>query len=169
MTPSRVVKVNREAGIEEPFASFDRGEMDRVDVFRKLKGKKFEYFLVPIYPYQINGVRAFPNAPDRAIIAHKDEADWEIVDGTFEFLFSIAIHDYIEIIRSGDDRIAGYFKGVDRQGGQLTISQHDDLENKVPGIGTRKLLSFKKFTIDRLGRKFEVSSEVRTWRGKACT
>jgi hypothetical protein len=34
------------------------------------------------------------------------------------------------------------------------------------GIGLKTLASFKKFTVDRLGRKFEVVREQRTWRGK---
>jgi hypothetical protein len=36
-------------------------------------------------------------------------------------------------------------------------------------VGARTLHSLKKFQIDRLGRKFEIKREKRTWHGVVCT
>lgn len=148
----------------------DRGDMARVDVFRKANTKgKIGFYLVPIYPHQIANTQKWPDPPNRAIVAHKEEGDWTIVDDSFEFLFSLSIHDYVEVAKSDGVLIAGYFKGVDRAGAQVTLAEHSDLQSQTRGIGSKTLFSFKKFTVDRLGRKSEVSHEVRTWRGKACT
>jgi CRISPR-associated endonuclease Csn1 len=39
----------------------------------------------------------------------------------------------------------------------------------IRSIGVKTLSSFRKFSIDRVGRKSEIPREVRTWRGEACT
>jgi CRISPR-associated endonuclease Csn1 len=148
----------------------DRGDMARVDVFRKLnKRGRPNYYLVPIYPHQIAMPDKFPSPPDRAIVAHKEENEWTAIDNTFEFLFSLSLHDFVEVTKPDGEAIAGYFKGVDRAGGSITLADHCNLQAQTRGIGTKLLADFRKFTIDRLGRKFEVPRELRTWRGKVCT
>lgn len=164
------VATDKKVAIELSGGAVDRGEMARVDVFRKSnKRGKVGYYLVPIYPHQVADPQKWPDPPNRAIVAHKEETEWTPIDSTFEFLFSLSIHDYIEVAKSDGVFIAGYYKGVDRGGAQITVARHNDLESQTRGIGSKTLLAFKKFTVDRLGRKFEVSREVRTWRGKACT
>lgn len=145
----------------------DRGDMARVDVFKK-KGKKgkWEFYVVPIYPHQI---ATMDTPPNRAVTAAKPELEWPIIDDSFEFAWSLGNMDYIEVIKSDGEILEGYFRGLDRTTGAFGISPHIANDDVTKGIGTRTLSSFKKFSIDRLGRKFEVSREVRTWRGKACT
>ena len=148
----------------------DRSDMTRVDVFNKTKKSgKPSFFLVPIYPFQIMGGEDWETAPNRAILAHKPENEWPEVEASFEFMFSLTLHEYIEVVKSDGQIVEGYFKGVDRAGSSITVSDHNNLQNQSRGIGSKTLSSFKKFRIDRLGRKFEVLREVRTWRGKACT
>ena len=36
-------------------------------------------------------------------------------------------------------------------------------------IGTKTLSTFEKYAVDRLGRRFLIERETRTWRGVACT
>lgn len=164
------VATDKKVAIEINNGAVDRGDMARVDVFRKKNKKgKVGYYLVPIYPHQIADPRKWPEPPSRAIVAHKEEDEWTPIDGTFDFLFSLSIHDYVEVAKSDGVLISGYYKGVDRAGAQVTVAQHNDLQSQTRGIGSKTLSDFKKFTIDRLGRKFEVPREVRTWRGKACT
>lgn len=164
------VATDKKIAIELSGGAVDRGDMARVDVFKKSNKKgKVGYYLVPIYPHQVADPQKWPQPPNQAIVAHKEEREWTPIDGTFEFLFSLSIHDYIEVAKSDGVCIGGYYKGVDRAGAQITLAQHNDLQSQTRGIGSKTLFAFKKFTVDRLGRKFEVSREVRTWRGKACT
>lgn len=147
----------------------DRGVMARVDVFRKKnKKEKWEFYVVPIYPHQI---ATMSDPPNRAVVAYKADDEWTSIDDSFEFLWSLNAMSYIEITKPNGDFIEGYFRGLHRGTGAANVSTHQTLDKQgaSDGIGLKTLSEFKKFTIDRLGRKFEVSREVRTWRGKACT
>jgi CRISPR-associated endonuclease Csn1 len=158
------IETKDKVAVELNGGTVDRGDMARVDVFRK-KNKKGKWEL-PIYPHQI-ATRAEP--PDQAVTAAKPESEWPTLDHSFEFAWSLGNLDYVEAIKSGGEIIEGYFRGMDRATGAIGISPHLTNTEIAKGIGARTLLSFKKFTVDRLGRKFEVSREVRTWRGKVCT
>jgi CRISPR-associated endonuclease Csn1 len=77
---------------------------------------------------------------------------------------------FVEIQHDVADVAAGYFRSIDISKARISLTPHqsNDNEDEVR-IPPTKMLRFRKFTVDRLGRKFEVSREVRTWRGKACT
>jgi CRISPR-associated endonuclease Csn1 len=145
----------------------DRGDMARVDVFRKddAKGRP-RFYLVPIYPHQIVSMQAPPN---RAVDAGKAEAVWTTIDATYSFLFGLFGNSYLEIAKSDGEVIEGYFKGLDRSVAAVAISDHRDPLMKKTGIGTRTVLSLRKFQVDRLGRRYEIKAETRTWHGVACT
>ena len=146
----------------------DRGDMARVDVFRKKNNKgKWEYYVVPIYPHQI---ATMDQPPNRAVKGGGgDEAQWPMLDGSAEFLWSLHSNSFIEMIKPDGEAIEGYFRSLDRNTGAVTISPQITSAESRKGIGLKTLSSFKKFTVDRLGRKFEVQRELRTWRGKVCT
>ena len=123
--------------------------MVRVDVFEK--GGK--YYLVPIYSWQVaKGI-----LPDRAIIAFKDEEDWQLIDDSFNFKFSLHPNDLIEVITK-KARIFGYFASCHRGTGNINIRIHD-LDHKIgkngilEGIGVKTALSFQKYQIDELGKE----------------
>jgi CRISPR-associated endonuclease Csn1 len=142
--------------------------MARVDVFRKKnKNSKWEFYAVPIYPHQVATMQV---PPIRAVVAYKPDAEWTLLDDSFEFLWSLNAMSYVEITKSNGEFIEGYFRGLHRGTGAANVSVHFTLgkEGASDGIGVKTLSDFKKFTVDRLGRKFEVKREVRTWRGKAC-
>lgn len=148
----------------------DRGDMVRVDVFSKPNKKGVaQFYLVPIYPHQIADFGSFPTAPDRAVVAYATEENWTPIDKNYKFEFSIYGNSLLEIAKSGGDVIVGYFKGLDRSTGAISIAAQHDPQNMKRGIGAKTLSSFRKLRIDRMGTITKVSQEVRTWHGVACT
>lgn len=154
-----------------------RSNMVRVDVFSKPdKHGRDKFYLIPIYPHQIMDKQQFPEPPMRAIVANKLEADWEQIDASFNFRFSLYPRCYLEVVKPDGSIFEGYFSGAHSGTGALTLfnpnnknSFIDDLGRKMEGIGARTLLTIKKYSVDRFGNRSEVKSEVRTWRGAVCT
>jgi CRISPR-associated endonuclease Csn1 len=144
----------------------DRGEMARVDVFRK-KNKKglWEFYLVPIYPHQIAQNDA---PPVHAVLQAKPEAEWTVMNDSAEFLWPIGSMNYLEAVKRSGEIVEGYFRGLDRATGNIAVSLHNNSDSVVRGLGVKTLASFKKVVVDRLGNKSESKSELRTWRGKVC-
>ena len=164
------IATDKKVAIELSGGAVDRGDMARVDVFRKKNKKgKAEFYVVPIYPHQIADEEDWLYPPTQAVQAHVDELEWPLIDGTFEFMFSLHPMCYLELVTSKGKIIDGYYREMNRNDAGITLSAHYSNDARSPKTGSRTLRDFRKFTIDRLGRKFEVSREVRTWRGKACT
>jgi len=152
--------------IELHGGTVDRGDMARVDVFRKAGKKgKWEYYVVPIYPHQI---ATMDTPPNRAVKGGSNETEWYVLDGSAKYLWPLYSNSFVEIAKSDGDVIEGYFRSLDRNTGAITVSPHMNAAEIRKGIGVKTLSSFNKFTVDRLGRKFKVHRELRTWRGKAC-
>lgn len=163
------VATKDKVAVEINGGTVDRGDMARVDMFRKKNKKgKWEFYPIPIYPHQI---ATMETAPNRAVVAYKSDEEWTLVDESFEFLWSLNAMSYVEITKSNGEFIEGYFRGLHRGTGAVSVSTHLTLEKggASDGIGVKTLADFKKITVDRLGHRFEVSREARTWRGKACT
>jgi CRISPR-associated endonuclease Csn1 len=161
------VNITLDTGNPDRLATVDRGEMARVDVFRKANKKgKYEYFLVPIYPHEIV---MMDKPPMRAVQGGGDDDKWPLIDSTYEFLWSINQMALLEITKTDGEVIQSYFRSLDRNTGAITVSDISDSTATRKGIGTRTLFVFKKLQVDRLGRVSEVPRELRTWRGKVCT
>jgi CRISPR-associated endonuclease Csn1 len=144
----------------------DRGEMARVDVFRKKSAAgAWQHFVIPIYPHHIARDDAPPN---RAVQANTPEDKWPMVDDSYEFMWSLKPMNYLEIETANGDVLEGYFRGCSRSTGAFEISNNRNSNEKKPGIGARTLKMLNKYSIDRLGQKHLVESELRTWRGKVC-
>lgn len=128
----------------------DNGDMPRVDVFTK-DGK---YYLVPIY------VADFSNKilPNKAIVAGKGK-EWIEMDESYNFLFSLAKEDLVEIQLKKQDPLLGYFKGVDSSTAQVKIQETDS--EILHKLGSKTAVSFRKFTIDPLGYYHEIKLEKR--------
>jgi CRISPR-associated endonuclease Csn1 len=153
--------------VEISGGTVDRGDMARVDVFRKKNKKgKWEFYVVPIYPHQIATMHS---PPDRAVKGGGNDSSWTPIDDKAEFFWSLHSMSFVRVVKPDGEVIEGYLRSLDRNTGAITVSPHITSDTIRKGIGVKTLSSFKKFTVDRLGRKFEVSREVRTWRGKACT
>jgi CRISPR-associated endonuclease Csn1 len=148
----------------------DRGDMARVDVFAKAdKRGKRQFHLVPVYPHQVADKHGQPFPPMRAVVAYKPEEEWTLIDSTFHFQFSAYQNSLIEITKPDGEVILGYFKGMHRGTAAISLASPTSSRDLQQGIGSKTLLSFKKMSIDRLGNRFPVGREVRTWHGEACT
>ena len=123
-------------------------DMVRVDVFEK--GGK--YYLVPIYSWQVaKGI-----LPDRAVVAYADEDDWTVIDESFRFKFVLYPNDVIQV-QLRKDSFLGYFSGLDRATGAISLREHDMEKSKgkdgIYRIGVKTALSFQKYQIDELGKE----------------
>lgn len=148
----------------------DRGEIVRVDVFaRPNKRGKDEFYLVPIYPHHVMNKRDWPMPPMRAVVAYKDEEDWTLIDHSFAFRFSLYPRNFVEVVKSTGEVFEGYFAGMDRSTGAISLQSHNNPKNSFRGLGAKTLLTMKKYSVDRFGARSEVKSEVRTWHGVVCT
>lgn len=162
-------------GHNNPPGSVDRGEMARVDVFRKANARgAWQFYMVPIYPHDI---AMLGSPPMRAVTANKPEEEWPIIDATYEFMWSVVPMTLLRVIdKNGtvffpegqEDGNLGYFRGLDRNTGAIILSSIVDQTCVRKGIGARTLGALQKMTVDRLGRVYEVTKETRTWHGKAC-
>jgi CRISPR-associated endonuclease Csn1 len=160
------VATSAKVGVLLSGGTVDRGEMARVDVFRKADKKgRYQYFLVPVYPHEIATMDA---PPMRAVLAHAPEKEWPMIDQSYEFLWSVYQKSWIQTIKSSGEVVEGYFLGMDRSTGAIGLSAQANPNAIHRGIGVKTLSSFKKFTVDRLGRISEIRWEIRTWRGAAC-
>jgi CRISPR-associated endonuclease Csn1 len=148
----------------------ERGEMVRVDVFRK-KNKRdaWEYYLVPVYPHQVFDAEDWPEPPNQAIQADKPEAEWPNMTKGHEFIFSIYSFSFVEVEKPDGTFIDGYFRQADRSTGAISLSSHYSRDKTTRGIGAKTLRSMKKVEVDRLGNRTEILREKRTWRGAVCT
>lgn len=148
----------------------ERGEMVRVDVFRKKNRRDaWEYFLVPIYPHQVFDAEDWPEPPNRAVSAFKDETDWIEMTPDYDFAWSLYPMCFVELEKTDGTFIDGYFRGMHRGTGNISVSRANSKDDLVEGLGPRRLKSLSKQSIDRLGRRTEILSEKRTWRGAVCT
>jgi CRISPR-associated endonuclease Csn1 len=164
------LRTNKKVDVLVRDGAADRGEMVRIDVFRKRNRKgAWEYFLVPIYPHQVFDTEDWPEPPNRIVRGAKPESEWPEIDGDHEFLWSLYPLCWLELEKADGTAIKGYFRRMDRSTGAITLSPHHSKDEEIRSIGCQTLRSFRKFAVDRLGRKFEIERETRTWRGKACT
>lgn len=125
----------------------DNATMVRVDVFEK--GGK--YYLVPIYTWQA----AKEILPNKAVIAHTDEANWQEMDTSFTFKFALYPNDLV-LASLKKETYFGYFAGLDRSTGNISLRVHDLEKSKgkdgVYRIGVKTALSFQKYQVDELGK-----------------
>jgi CRISPR-associated endonuclease Csn1 len=152
---------------EVAFAAVDRIEMVRIDVFENGDADAdARYLFVPIYVHQT----VDPKPPDRAFKRDRPYIDWPITRSNDNFLFSIYKFSLVEIKTDRKKPLLGYYRGFDVDDGRIKLTPQYSRDEKLSDrFSPTTISSIRKFTVDRLGRKFPVSREVRTWRGKACT
>ncbi|MEO5335783.1 MAG: type II CRISPR RNA-guided endonuclease Cas9 [Magnetospirillum sp. WYHS-4] len=157
----RLERKKAQSGIKIPRGDaqvhVDMDSLVRTDVFEK--GGK--YYLVPVYAWQ---VATMAEPPMRAIVAAKPEDQWETLDKAHVFHFSLHPDAYVKARNRTGEVFEGYYVGVDRATGGLTLRPHDG-NGKPARPGTRLLAEFKKFHVDRFGRLHEIEKEPRIWRG----
>ena len=130
----------------------DNATIVRVDVFEK--GGK--YYLVPIYGWQVaKGI-----LPDRAVVALKEENEWQKLDHSFNYKFSLFKNDLVKI-KTKKAEFFGYYDGFNRWTGAIDIRIHDTeitvgKKGVIEGIGVKTALSFQKYQIDELGKEIRL-------------
>jgi CRISPR-associated endonuclease Csn1 len=130
--------------------------MLRVDVFTK-DGK---FHLVPVYVHhQVTGL------PNRAVVAYKDEEDWTLIDESFAWCFSLYPNDLLKITLK-DEFYLGYYSGVDRSTGAISLWAHDrnksiGKDGLIRGIGVKTAKCVEKFHVDTLGNIHPAKPELR--------
>jgi CRISPR-associated endonuclease Csn1 len=129
--------------------------MLRVDVFDKA-GK---FYLVPVYVHhRVTGL------PNRAIVAHKDESEWDVIDESYGWRFSLYPNDLVKI-KTKRENFFGYYAGIDRSTGAISIWVHD--RNQIIGkdgmirVGVKTALKLEKFEVDVLGNIYPARQEPR--------
>ncbi|MEA4968109.1 MAG: type II CRISPR RNA-guided endonuclease Cas9 [Bacteroidaceae bacterium] len=149
------LRIVQPSGVSVRKGIAERGDMVRVDVFMKNN----KYYLIPIY------ISDFKNdiLPNKAISAGKDEKDWTVIDNTFEFKFSLFKDDLIGLKKKKDKTLKlGYFISLHRGTANIIISNiNDEKLTKDNSFGSKTLIDFKKYTIDVLGKYFEIKKEKR--------
>lgn len=135
----------------------NNGSMVRVDIFSK--GGKF--FSIPIYVSDA----AKAKLPDRLLTITKPESEWPELDDTYQFLFTLHPNDWVTVKLKGEER-AGYFAGLDRATGAISLWTHDrnqsvGKDGLVRGIGIKTALGLEKYHVDFLGKLHKVHQEQR--------
>lgn len=156
-------------GTEVAFAAVDRIEMVRIDVFENGDADAdARYLFVPVYVHQT----VDPIPPQRAFTLRRPYEEWPQVGMNDNFLFSVYKFSLLKIELKKENSIPmlGYYRTLDSNDGRITLTPQYSRDEKLAArFSPTTISSIQKFTIDRLGRKFEVMRETRTWRGKACT
>jgi CRISPR/Cas system Type II protein with McrA/HNH and RuvC-like nuclease domain len=154
----------------QPQGHVTSGTLVRCDVF----SKKGQYHLVPVYKHQL--IERTP--PMRAIIAGKlDDKGWTVIDSTFHFEFSLWTNSRFELTYTKGKKIEGCYRGVNRNTAVIAYFRPDHYgeendengKSLCPPVSCKTgVASFQKLNVDRLGRRFLVKGEKRTWRGAVC-
>lgn len=149
---SGLILTNRGNGIA------NNGDMLRVDIFTK--GGK--YFAIPLYVADATR-KELPNC---AVVGNKSEKEWIKMDDSYTFLFSLHKNDWLKISFRDNPLIEGYFAGLDRSTGAISILAHDrsrtvGKDGLIRSIGIRNALSLEKYHVDILGNIYFVRNEKR--------
>ena len=130
----------------------ENDNMVRVDVFEKNN----KFYLVPIYVADF----VKKQIPNKAIMAHKKENDWIEMDENYSFKFSLYPNDLIKIKKKGENEKFLYYQSTHRGTGAInTITVNG--EEKIEGIGVKKLEKIEKYEVDMLGNISKIRQEKR--------
>lgn len=156
----RSVKIQetQKSGIPIRNGVANNGDMVRIDVFTK-SGK---YFVVPLYVS--DAVKS--ELSNKAVVANKPEKEWTELDGSYDFLFSLYPNDWVKVEFKKGEHKAGYYAGMDRATGAISLWVHDRNQNigkdgLLRSIGIKMAKSVEKYHVDLLGRLYKVQQETR--------
>ena len=140
------------------FASY--AGLVRVDVYQR----NAKYAVVPVHAVD---VATMPTPPTLCPVNRKLREDWQELTDEHRFLFSVHRNSLLRVTYRDGRVIEGFFRGLEQRAVRFTLA-----EVLVPGSLMRapviSACAIEKFHLDRLGRRFPVRKETRTWRGKNC-
>jgi CRISPR-associated endonuclease Csn1 len=113
--------------------------------------------------YVADAVKA--ELPNRAVIAFKPEEEWAVMDESYQFLFSLHPNDWVTVRLKGETK-EGYFSGLDRATGCISLWLHDrnqsvGKDGQWRGIGIKTALAVEKYHVGLLGHLHRVHYEER--------
>lgn len=157
----RSIKISEtiKSGVEINNGISSNASMIRVDVFNKNK----KYYLVPIYVADVVG----KHLPNKAITAGKNISNWNVVDDSYDFCFSLYSNDLIKIDLKNES-IFGYYVGCDSNTGAISYDLQDGSNKKPLRKGVKEALNFEKYQVDILGNYYKVKKEERCELAKCC-
>lgn len=142
-------------------------KMYRVDVYKK-EGK---YYLCPVYMADVYAHKY----PNKVIVRDKD---WETIDNTFEFMFSLYKNDLIKIknkkpialsrnfknskseksehIESNEFLV--YYNSTNISTASIEVVSHDNCYSRE-GLGVKTLQSIEKYYVDIMGNIYKAPKE----------
>lgn len=149
---SGLILQNRGGGV------VNNGDMLRIDIF--VKGGKF--YPVPLYVADA----AKKVLPNLAVVANRPEAEWTLIDESYQFLFSLFQNDWVRVSFKNEPIIEGYYAGMDRSTGAIHVWAHDrnravGKDGLIRSVGIKTSLSIEKFNVDVLGNIYRVRNETR--------
>ena len=130
----------------------DNSEMIRVDVFKKDN----KFYCVPIYVADIVNEKL----PDMAVKASTKKDEWDKMDSSFEFCFSLFKGDLIKVKKKNQNEETGYFVSLHSGTASLEYKEHFSA-NKEKNAGSKTLELFEKYQVDVLGNIYKVKKEKR--------
>ena len=128
------------------------GSIVRLDIFKKNN----KFYCVPVYSY-------CKHLPNRACTQNKQEAEWDLVDDSFEWCFSLRQNDLIKVVFK-DKIFFGYYIGFDRALARFCCVLHDQQvskKNPVIRFCIKTALSVTKYHVDVLGNYYIAQAEPR--------
>jgi CRISPR-associated endonuclease Csn1 len=137
------------------------GEQIRVDVFKQ----DHKFYLCVVYASHVIAGKL-----PREICSREEPKP--VLDDTYDFVFSLYPNDFVEI-NDGKNTYAGYYVGSHITLAQVYLRSHDGAglyPKKEKGVetlvsernfGVMTLKSFKKFQVDVLGNRSEITGEPR--------
>lgn len=129
------------------------GGIVRIDIFKKDN----KYYIVPIYIADL----VKNELPNKVIKSDVPRKDWNTIDDTYEFMFSLQQNDLVKLVTK-DKEIFGYYRKCPGNHNQIFIDQHDINNSKLSEkYGITNALILEKYTVDILGNYYKVRKEKR--------
>ncbi len=161
-------------GENQPFATYARSEMVRIDVFENVNDQVFpKYVLVPVYAHQTSA----SEPPNQYCKRSSPYSSWPKVDRDYDFVTSLTKLDAIRIRRRNRkkpkneqiEELICFFRGLDIDDASIAVSPVFTLDKKLEvSLGPTDLLFLEKLKIARTGKIAKEERKTRTWRGKVC-
>ncbi|BBO21220.1 MAG: CRISPR-associated endonuclease Cas9 [Rhodocyclaceae bacterium] len=156
---SVTIVIDKLSGIPVRGGIAKNDSMLRVDVFRHRKDGK--YHLVPVYVHHA----VAKELPNRAVVAFKDEAEWTLIDGNFDFCFALYPNDLVRVTLKKESH-TGYYASCNRSTGAINLWVHDrnqqvGKDGFIEGIGVKTAVAVEKFHVDVLGNIYPAPMETR--------
>jgi len=152
--------VTQKSGLPVRKGIANNGAMLRADIFTK--GGRFH--AVPVYVADA-AKEAKAGLPNRAVVQAKPEDEWTVMDESYQFLFSLHPNDWVTVRLKGETK-EGYFAGLDRATGAISLWLHDrnqsvGKDGQWRGIGIKTAPAVEKYHVDLLGNLHRVHKEDR--------